>query len=235
MKVFTTINPNGNFDAQNEAMLSWSSKFDVYSINTKEEVEKIKDLYTYINFIETDNTFNYKNKKLIKLNALLESIKNTNTDVACIVNSDIILNTKSNNLTSKINLQDSIIIGTRYEIDGENIYPFNNGYDIFIFNTKHIDLLKNNNYVIGMPWWDFWIPLISIKAGLKVYHIKNKVIYHRTHEVNYDGNVWIQFGEYLYKDIMVNLLNNPLFGSVYNFCTAVKTYIESKQINIKIK
>ena len=34
MKVFTTINPNDNFDAQNEALLSWSEKFDVYSVNT---------------------------------------------------------------------------------------------------------------------------------------------------------------------------------------------------------
>ena len=34
MVVFTTINPNGNFEAQNEAMSSWALKFTIFSVNT---------------------------------------------------------------------------------------------------------------------------------------------------------------------------------------------------------
>ena len=56
MNIFTTINPNGNFEAQNEAMSSWASKFTIYSVNTKNDIDKVKDLYPYINFIETTNT-----------------------------------------------------------------------------------------------------------------------------------------------------------------------------------
>ena len=86
-----------------------------------------------------------------------------------------------------------------------------------------------------MPWWDFWIPLISIKAGVKVYHIKNHLISHRTHKINYDKDVWVKFGEYLYEDIMINLLQNAIKESVYVFCSGVKDFIEKKQINIKVK
>jgi hypothetical protein len=77
--------------------------------------------------------------------------------------------------------------------------------------------------------------MISIKAGVKVYHIKNHLISHRTHTTNYDKDIWIQFGQYLYQDIMINLLQNPVKETVYTFCTGVKNFIESKQINIKVK
>ena len=93
MNIFTTINPNGNFEAQNESMSSWASKFSVYSVNTKNDIGKIKDLYPYIKFIETEEIYLYNNKKLVKLNAILEAIKNSDKEYACIVNSDIILNT----------------------------------------------------------------------------------------------------------------------------------------------
>lgn len=235
MKIFTTINPNGNFDVQLEAMNSWSNKYEVYSVNAKEEIEKISSIYTNVKFIETDITYQYNNKKLIKLNSILSAIESMckNCDVA-IVNSDIILNDKiKESIFNKKN--DGLTIATRYELDGDDIYPFTNGYDIFIFNTKYLDLFKNDNYVIGMPWWDFWIPLVAIKAGLKVYHIKNKVIFHRTHPTNYDGNIWITFGEHLYKDIMIGLMKNPMSVSVYDFCIGVKAFIEKKQINIKLK
>lgn len=238
MKVFTTINPNGNFISQNEAMSSWASKFDVYSINTKEEIEKIKDLYTYINFIETENIFKKDKKKLVKLNAILNAIKKVNSKYSCIVNSDIILKTETNfnSILNDKHLNNGIVIGTRWELeDNKTPYPFNDGYDIFIIDIKNIDLFVNENYVIGMPWWDFWIPLISLKASMSVYHIKSKVIFHRTHKTNYDMDSWIEFGEHLYRDIIVNLMNRIVNDTVYNFCSGIKGHIESKQINIKVK
>jgi len=231
MKIFTTINPYGNFEAQNEALLSWSKYYQVYSVNLPEEIEIAKEKFPYINFIETNNTFEYGSKKLVKLNAILDAIKTTDATDCAIVNSDIILNNKIGKLP-----ESGLVIATRWEInDIDKSYPFGDGYDLFIFNRSLINLLQNNKYVIGMPWWDFWIPMISIKAGVKVYHIKNHLISHRTHTTNYDKDIWIQFGQYLYQDIMINLLQNPVKETVYTFCTGVKNFIESKQINIKVK
>ncbi len=238
MKVFTTINPNGNFEAQHEAMSSWASKFTVYSINTKDEINKIKDIYPYVNFIETSNIYDHNGKLLIKLNAILDVIKQISSKYSCIVNSDIILkaNFNINSSFKRKYLSNGIVIGTRYEISEDEVtHPFNNGYDVFMFDIKHIELLYNDNYVIGMPWWDFWIPMITLKSLLSLYHIKSRVIFHRTHDTNYDMESWIHFGEYLYKDLMIDLLKNPIICDVYSFCHGVKKHIESKQINIKIK
>jgi hypothetical protein len=232
MKIFTTINPYGNFESQNESLLSWSKYYEVFSVNPKDEIEIAKDKFPYVKFIETDNIFIYGKKKLVKLNAILKSMKEIDSKKFAIVNSDIIL---KRDIPTKF-LTADLTIGTRWELDDVNKpYPFNNGYDLFIFNKDIIDFFINENYVIGMPWWDFWIPLIAIKLQLSVNHIKNEIIYHRTHQTNYDADIWIKFGEYLYKDIIINLMKRKIDVDVYTFCTVVKKFIESKQKNIKIK
>jgi hypothetical protein len=240
MKVFTTINPNGNFEAQNEALLSWSSKYDVYSVNTADEIEKIKTTYPYITFLETGDTYSYNNKKLIKLNSILNCIKKTTGDRHfCIVNSDIILNNKVN-LNKVLNddyLQNGIVIATRYEVneDDKITHPFTAGYDVFIFDIRNIDILFNDNYVIGMPWWDYWVPSISLKFKLEVYHIKNKAFFHRTHETNYNDESWVIFGEHLYRDIIISIMKRDIKGvDIGTFCEKTKENIVKKQINIKI-
>ena len=239
MNIFTTINPHGNFDAQNEAMSSWSSRFDVYSINSTSEIDKCKLLYPYINFIPTSNTYQYNNKTLVKLDAVLDAIKLIKPNRACIINSDIILDSKI--INSSFKDKGGMTIGTRYELDGDKpIYPFTNGFDIFIFNRSVIDLLYNKSFVIGMPWWDFWVPLICIQTGTPLYHIKTKMIYHRTHKTNYDYKIWCEFGEFLYRDT-VKMLDAtygetiPYKTNIPYFCNLIKSHIEKRKKNIKIK
>lgn len=233
MKVFTTLNPNGNFEAQNEAMSSWSLKYDVYSVNTKEEIERIKDIYPYINFIETNNLYIDGKKKLIKLNAILDAIKQIGNEYNCIVNSDIILSSIDDINTN--NFIDDLIIATRYELVDDLITePFINGFDVFIFNIKNIDKFYNDNYVIGMPWWDFWIPTIAITYNLKVYHIDNTIFLHRTHPTNYSDENWVKFGELFYIDVFLKIMKYPIKATVYDICTNVKIFIDKKLIKINI-
>ena len=50
-------------------------------------------------------------------------------------------------------------------------FAYFNIFIFFLFNTKNVDLFFNDNYVIGMPWWDYWIPIISNKNSFTIYHI----------------------------------------------------------------
>jgi len=234
MNVFTTINPKGNFESQEEALRSWASKYEVISVNHAEEIESAKERFPFVRFVESEGSFDYLGKNLVPLNSILKAIKKEGERHCAIVNSDIILE-GSMNIPAK-NIDGGLVIATRWELDGQKeTYPFSNGYDLFIFERNNADLFMNSRYVIGMPWWDFWIPSIAIKAGMKVSHIKSKKIFHRTHETNYDGDVWISFGENLYRDLMVGVMNNPIDLDVFNFCNGVKSFIEKHQKEIKIK
>lgn len=240
MKIFTTINPNDNFEVQSKAVSSWSNKYQVYSVNTKEEIIKINNLYPNVIFIETEDTFVYKNKKLIKLNSILSAIDITcKSEPVAIVNSDIILNENLNLNINKRYLINGLFIGTRYELDGDKKYPFIFGYDIFIFNSNLTDIFKNDKYVIGMPWWDYWVPLACIKSGLNLYHIKDELIYHITHQTNYDKDIWLEFAKCLYDDIVVNTFNKNIRLEEFMMGDEgeqmdIKKFIEYKQINVSI-
>lgn len=241
MKVFTTINPNDGSDTQLNAISSWTKKYKVYSVNRKDEIEKIKDVYKDVIFIETDDTYLYKNKKLIKLNSILDAIEKTTDGISAIINSDIILNDEVElNIKSRY-LINGIFIGTRYELDNGRKYPFIYGYDIFIFNSKYSNIFKNDNYVIGMPWWDYWFPICALKNRLNIYHIKDEIIYHKTHKTNYEHKIWLEFGKHLYNDIIVDTLDSDIILPLSKFYKGeenepieVKKFIESKQINISV-
>jgi hypothetical protein len=146
MNVFTTINPNDVSETQLNAISSWTKKYKVYSVNRRDEIEKIKDIYKDVTFIETDDTYLYKNKKLIKLNAILDSIRKVSNGLTAIINSDIILTDELDINIKNRYLINGIFIGTRYELDNGKKYPFIYGYDIFIFNSKYAALFKNEKY-----------------------------------------------------------------------------------------
>ena len=238
MKVFTTINPYGNFDAQREATLSWCKIYDMYSVNTEEEINIIKHLYPEVNFIKTENIYQIGTKKLIKLDAILDAIKLTDSKKCMIVNSDIILSRKIN-IDKKFD--NSLVIATRWELGEVPSYPFTDGYDLFIFDRRILDLFYNKNYVIGMPWWDFWLPIVANRVGIPIYHIKNQLIQHRTHKTNYEKEIWHSFAKLFYSDIKKlggfwkideSILINPDMEDGI-FCSHIKNFIESNQINIK--
>jgi len=241
MEIFTTINPNDLSDTQLNAISSWTKKYKVYSVNRKEEIERIKDIYKNVNFIETDDIYLYKGKNLIKLNAILDSIRKVSNGLAAIINSDIILTDELEiNIKSRY-LINGIFIGTRYELDNGKKYPFIYGYDIFIFNSKYAPIFNNEKYVIGMPWWDYWVPICALKNRLNVYHIKDEIIYHKTHKTNYEHKIWLEFGKHLYIDIIIDTLESDEILPLSRFYKGeedqpieVKKFIESKQINISI-
>ena len=99
----------------------WSNKYNVYSINTRKEIENIKDIYPNVIFIETNDTFNYNGKKLPKYTGN----QSTNQKLA---------------KNRAVNLYDSIIQNN--EIDNDNITNPNQ-------NNSNIDLSTFlDNYLV---------------------------------------------------------------------------------------
>jgi hypothetical protein len=49
-----------------------------------------------------------------------------------------------------------------------------------------------------------------------------------THDTNYSLEYWIKFGEHLYNDIVVNMMNTKIDIDINKFCEIIKKHIEKK-------
>ena len=239
MIIFTTIAPN-NLEAQTEAINSWRKYYEVYSVNSQEEINQLTELYPQVKFIPTEELYyTAGNKTLVKVSGILKAIQNINSKYNAIVNSDIILSSKVDpkSLCNKKTLEKAMIIGTRYELNELPPEPFKAGYDVFIFDIKMVKHLMNDKYVIGLPWWDYWMPIAILKSLYDVYHIKNKAIFHRTHTTNWDQGYYDSFGLTLYHDLVKKGMMNEVHPStkISELAMGMKGYVEQFQKNIKIR
>jgi hypothetical protein len=240
MKVYTTISSKLN-DREKIAIESWSRYFDVVSINTIEEIDAISEHYPKVKFIESKEFYDYEDKKLIRLNSILEAIELQNSEICCIINSDIILD-KDINKNQILNLikyaKTGLVISCRFDFIDTEFLKFSDGYDFFMFHKREIPLIKNIKYVIGMPWWDYWIPMVFLFSKKKIYHITNKFILHKKHEIQYDDKTYVSFSKFLVEDILRKTNNDENVSknidTTYNLAKSIKYLIEKHSIEIKI-
>lgn len=236
MKIFTTINPNGNFDAQSEAINSWLEKYDVVSVNTKDEVEILKNLYPGVEFKITDDFYLYKNKKLIKFDSILFEMGQV-SGYSCFLNSDIILKKDMEIKINSRHLNNGIYLSTRYDIDGNEISFYKWGFDFFCIHSKYVNHFKNDLFAIGLPWWDYWLPICAFMNGFNLYHLDYQLFYHRKHKTNYDMKKWHSIGYDLYNQISSYLDTDELLFNSFmeneDNVMLIKKFIDSKLINLK--
>jgi hypothetical protein len=236
MKIFTTINPKSNFEAQNEAIQSWLKKYEVISVNTEEEISEIKEIYPDVNFISTNETYQYKNKKLIKFDSILSEMSKIN-GYSFFLNSDIILKEDMEISINERHLNNGIYLSTRYDVDDDSVSFFKWGFDFFCIHSKYLHHFKNEKFAIGLPWWDYWLPICAYMNGFNLYHLDYELFYHRKHETNYDMEKWKDLGKDLYFYLKPLIPKEEFkfeeFMQSKNGVMLIKKFIDSKLINIK--
>lgn len=212
----TSINPFARQEEQKAAVDTWKGGH-VLSFNTREEIDILSKEYPNVTFIETNDTIQ---GKYIKLDAIISGFNNINANRYIIINSDIAIGDMD--ILNQALETDDMLLGVRHD-DGETEFP--HGYDVFAMTNKHLSAIRKSEYAIGLPWWDFYVPLSIIKAGHTINVIKdNPVFTHQWHETRYDYNSWIKYGEYSRRN---NVFPN-FVGNIPQFCTSIKNYIESK-------
>lgn len=49
-------------------------------------------------------------------------------------------------------------------------------------------------FCLGIPWWDYWVPLIALQKQLNPKYLQNTVAYHIKHNINYSLKNWREVG-----------------------------------------
>ncbi len=216
MKILTSLAPAPNKSSvQHLSINSWKALgFDVVSLNCPAEINKLKNEFdvefcpvnkTAIEIVDLD-------KPYIPILAFIDYIRKCN-DICCITNSDIILDNKAD-IAQAISLSEkSIVFGNRVDIkspEDRSGNRYDPGFDYFIVRPQfeHIFFGYRPYVFMGRPWWDYWIPLIFIRAGINPILFKRDIAYHIKHDQVWDESDIMFFGKLVINMLGLQYIDN---------------------------
>jgi hypothetical protein len=197
--VATSLMPR-RLPEQQAAVRSWLRLgLNVISVNSAEEIGELRPHFPGIRFFEAARTAeDLCGKPLVPISELILQLKESNTPIIGIVNSDIIFE-EPNVLTDIMRsyVAEHLLFGHRIDIDrkGSRVgFPYSGGYDFFFFERSHADVFSSPDMVMGMPWWDFWMPFAANLNGLRLIKLDGARIFHNMHSIGYSNELFLEFG-----------------------------------------
>jgi hypothetical protein len=197
--VATSISPK-RIKQQNAALQTWLDRgFKVISLNTEDEIILLKEQVLGIELITVNrDARQYFRKPLVYIVDILRYLQDNGSTIVGIINSDIYLKEKNYFAEEIKNLsKNSVVLASRKNISSLNDVEgkiYNYGFDAFFIDQKLLHFFPDSQYCLGIPWWDYWLPLIAMKKGLTLKLLKNKKLYHIEHDINYSMEAWRKMG-----------------------------------------
>ncbi len=202
----TSIAPK-NLEAQQHAIDSWRRLgFNVLSVNSGEEIDAVKDHFRGVEFIAVDRTSReLTGRSLVYLDDIFRSLVGHGSKISGIVNSDIYLSARDDFRDYLCdNAVGSVVFGARIDVESPqelNGIEYVKGFDVFFFDTDIIRHYPATEFCLGMPWWDYWVPLLPLLRGIPVKQLISPVAFHVRHPLKWDekyfGYLGCKFLEYL--------------------------------------
>lgn len=205
--VATSLMP-GNTDIQKEAVNSWKRMgFEVISLNAADELEVIRPLFPEVKFVQVQRDARQKyGKPFIYLDDVLSCLMNCGSEICGIVNSDIHLRHDGLGRFIRQEAGESIIYGCRIDVDALDSSEGTvniGGYDYFFFDRNIARCYPENDFCIGLPWWDYWAILYPLALGKQAKKITSPVAFHLRHATQWDGKSWLSLGQIFSKYVEV--------------------------------
>lgn len=183
----TSLVPGRNLDLQHQAVASWQKLgFGVLSFNRADEIERLKQDFPGIDFHDPGrDASEVTGKPLIYLADILNYFVGHGTGVFGIVNSDILLDPSGDLRACMLKeARESLVVATRVEIDQplsrqgrRNLW----GFDAMFLDSGMARRFTDCGFCLGMPFWDYWMPMTAALNGLPFKQIKSDVAFHVRH------------------------------------------------------
>lgn len=194
LSILTSLSPK-NIEHQVACINTWNSwGGKIYALNTIDEIKLLKPNFPYITFIEAPRSaLNLYTKSYMFINDILSINTWIENDIIAIINSDIAFDSSlfMQNAHSDIldKATDSFVFANRYDVKATEKTIYKLGFDVFIFPAKFIKLIQPNRLAMGVPWWDYYLPMISLLDKFPTLHWINNGITHKHHTTNYSNEL----------------------------------------------
>ncbi|HOK65213.1 MAG TPA: hypothetical protein PK054_04545 [Anaerohalosphaeraceae bacterium] len=203
----TSISPR-NPDNQQRAVQSWlKAGFSVISVNNPEEIELLRPLFPQVVFVPARrNGQEHFGKPLIYIDDLLATLRETGASTVGLINSDIHLKiTEAHRRVLEEVTPKSVLCVHRVgvqSLDEEKGELFIGGVDAFLFHRRILEQIPPSIFCLGVPWWDYYFPIVCILNQVPLVRFQEPIAYHRKHPLNWDMKLWHRMGRYFYGRLL---------------------------------
>jgi len=234
-----------NVEKQVETLKSWQRiGLNILSVNNAEEIKLLAPNFKMVNFIEAQrDASNMAGKPFVYLDEVLHFLEKTDAETCGIINSDILLSGDDSVLDFIVEKsKKALVFGSRIDVDaihdlnGEEYFG---GFDFFFFDKEIIRLYPKTDFCLGLPWWDYWLPLVPIINGVPVRRLVTPFAYHVKHQQNWQQQFFEDFGrrlaEYVCRESRSKKFDQELEKclsyvdepEILNFCKCILSYLKN--------
>lgn len=205
--IFTSIPPRMNRVAGGEqigpkylqlCVESWlATDRPVFSFNFAEEIAQLSPRFPGIKFLELPPRPTAD--ALPSVADILNLMHRTHPGICVFLNGDIRLNLPTHAIRFiETHAGDCVLFTNRVDIDGVDSASgnwFHLGIDVFAMPARVAALFDDRGFVLGRPWWDFWLPATALLYGVPVRRLEVPIALHLQHQSVWDGLSHVTFGE----------------------------------------
>ena len=108
-------------------------------------------------------------------------------DPVVLANSDVSLCTSERPFTACA-VEDGLSFMFRVDVGdrSETRTVYDEGIDVFLFRARHHRLLPREPFCMGLPWWDFYLPVNFLRLGFPVRRLPPGPACHEVHPQRWD-------------------------------------------------
>jgi len=209
----TSLVPGRDHDLQSATVASWlACGFEVISVNGAAEADAVRQAHPEVMVVPVTITAERFAKKPVPyihdiLKVLARTIEARGLSPAQatvgIINADIYMR-KVPGLAAFIarEAQDGLLCGPRVDVadraafaayrpTGDETYSI--GYDYFFFSGAMLTDFADSPFCMGMPFWDYWFPLVTLLQGKPLKAMASPIALHVQHDTRWDDTVYLYF------------------------------------------
>jgi hypothetical protein len=187
MNIVTTLSPS-RVERQQKCINSWREiGLSVIAVQAEAQVDLIRSLFSEVNVRSTHKVADQFGKPLfVRVHALLDQCLE---EPGLIVNSDIqfVGNQETFRRDWDVVPAGRIRCGIRYDVSSVIRRPkmFKWGIDAFLITPEIAAELPDIGLAIGIPCWDYWIPMHFHRKGWQILTKRSQGLLHEMHPQNW--------------------------------------------------
>ncbi len=207
----TSLVPQRDHALQSAAVASWrAAGFAVISVNGAKEADIVRTEFPGVEVVTAARTAEQFAKKPVPyIHDLLAALRAAcaGRDLAActvgIINADIFIRPLPD-LAPVIRREakGALLLGPRVDVaaraefqsftpTGNETYSF--GYDYFLMSGDLLNDFAESPFCMGMPFWDYWMPLVALLQGRPLKAVTTPVALHVSHETRWDDTIYLFF------------------------------------------